>query len=316
MENAPKKEMDVNKLFYSNSDDYTREYYDSLLIEPRYIGSDLASTKVEYFGRIFDSPIMIAPMGVGRANPDGAVGIARAAAETNTLFWGTHLSDEETQAIVAGGTALVTCSKPLADHEAIRERIRQAEAAGAAAFFIDIDHLFSAKTGGWDNFANRGGEPDRLGGDAGKQTVEDLSSYASCSGLPIIIKGVLSARDALACKQAGIAAIVASHHHGQVLYSVPPALAVQNIREAVGRDYTVFLDCGIKSGIDAFKALALGADGVLVGRQLLPEFAKGGAAGVVNKLNALTTELRHYMNLTGSPDTRHIDPECLIKKSF
>lgn len=311
-----KKQIDINKLFYSNSDDYTREYYDSLLIEPRYIGSGLASTEVEYFGKKFSSPIMIAPMGVERANPVGAVGIAKAAVETNTLFWGTHLSDDDTAAIVAQGAALVTCSKPLADHELIRTRIKKAADAGATAFFIDIDHLFSPRTGSWDNFANRGGEPDAFGGDAGKQTVEDLSSYANCSELPIIIKGVLSARDALACKEAGIAAIVASHHHGQVLYSVPPALAVQNIRKAVGRDYTVFLDCGIRSGIDAFKALALGADGVLVGRQLLPEFANSGSEGVVNKLNALTRELRHTMNQTGSPDVRNIDPSCLIRKTF
>lgn len=304
------------KLFYSNSDDYTRKYYDSLLIEPRYVGAGLASLEVAYFGRTFSSPIMIAPIAAHMANAEaGALGLAKAAAATNTLYWGSHLTAQDLADIAAAGASFITCCKPLADHDRIVTRIREAEQAGATAFFIDIDHLF-AKNGGWDNFANRGGEPDSFGGDAGKQDVEDLHRYATCSGLPIIIKGVLSPQDALKCKEAGVAAVAVSHHHGQLQYAIPPALAVQNIRKAVGRDYPLFVDCGIRSGIDAFKALALGADGVLVARGLMGDYAAAGTEGVIQKLDSLTRELRHYMNLTGSPDLKHIDPACLIKMAF
>ncbi|MCQ2559008.1 MAG: alpha-hydroxy-acid oxidizing protein [Oscillospiraceae bacterium] len=301
------------KLFYSNSDDYTRQYYDSLLIEPRYIGADLASVRAEYFGKCFSSPIMIAPLAANMANGElGSLGLAKAAAATNTLYWGSHLTDEDVAEIAAAGVSFITCSKPLADHDMVVRRIWKAEQAGATAFFIDIDHLF-AKDGGWDNFADRGGEPDRFGGNAGRQSVDDLRRYAECSGLPIILKGVLSVHDALKCKEAGIAAIAVSHHHGQVHYSIPPVLAVQNIRKSVGDNYPVFVYCGIRSGIDAFKALALGADGVMIARGLMGEYASGGTEAVVKKLNSLTQELQHYMNLTSSPDLKHIDPSCIVK---
>ena len=291
------------KIFYSNSDDYAREYYDSLLIEPRYVGAEEADLSVEYFGKRFSSPIMIAPM-VCSAD---AVTMAKASQKTNTLFWGAHLMDEQISTIAKMGVSVVATCKPLADHEAVKDRIRKAEELGATAFFIDIDHIFSPKTGEFEKMPE---------GQLGRQSFRTLAEYAACTKLPVLMKGILSPRDALLSKEAGIAGIVVSHHHGMLQYSVPPAYALQTIRKSVGRDYPVFIDCGIESGIDAFKALALGADGVLVARDLMPHFKEGGALGGATRLEAMNTELRYYMDITGSSTVKKIDPDVLVRMNW
>ena len=150
----------------------------------------------------------------------------------------------------------------------------------------------------------------------GVQTPELLESYVKCSSLPIILKGVMSAADARIARESGVTAIVSSHHHGRVLWSIPPAMAVERMRRAVGPDYPIFVDCGIESGVDAFKALALGADGVLVCRHLMPFFQKGGAEAVAERLEAMRRELAAYLSMTGAACVRDIDPACLIRKSF
>ena len=295
-DNAEKKDL----MFSSISDKYVREFYDSLLIKPRFIGSGAADTQAEFFGKKYATPIMIAPF-------TGSPVWAQAAKKAGTLFWTAHLREEDTEA-VRGTVDFVATSKPVNDSELIISRIRRAEADGAGAFFIDIDHLFTPKTGGW--YVGLDGRP------MGVQTAEMLKRYAECSSLPIILKGVLDEEDAVAAKEAGIAAVVASHHHGMVLYSIPPAMAVENIRRAVGPDYTVLVDCGIESGIDAFKALALGADGVLVCRHLLPYFAEGGAEAVANRLEEMRRELAAYMSMTGAATLDEIRADCLVRKCF
>ena len=293
-------------MFPSNSDDYTRAYYESLLIEPRYVGSEVATTKVEYFGKTYETPIMIGPF-PGMVNKEGNPGLARAAQKAGTLYWGAHLSDSDYEAIREEKLGFVDASKPLHDPQVIRDRIIAAEKAGATAFYMDIDHIFSSRTGDWEKQG-----PNLMG----RQTVDDLRSYAECSGLPVIMKGILSVHDAVLCREAGISGIVLSHHHGMLLYSVPPALALSSIRKAVGPDYTVFIDCSIESGIDAFKALALGADGVLVARHFLTCYRDGGSEALANRIAEMTKELRFYLSITGSADTKHIDPSCIIPQPW
>jgi isopentenyl diphosphate isomerase/L-lactate dehydrogenase-like FMN-dependent dehydrogenase len=94
-------------------------------------------------------------------------------------------------------------------------------------------------------------------------------------------------------------------------YAVPPLKILPQIKKLAGDSIPVFVDCGIKSGMDAFKALALGASGVCVGTQVIAGLSKDGAAGAQKVLEDITKELNWAMNLTGSPDIAHIDPSVI-----
>ena len=96
--------------------------------------------------------------------------------------------------------------------------------------------------------------------------------------VPFIVKGVLSPEDAEKSVKAGAAGLVVSHHHGMMQYSVPPLKVLPEILSAVGGSVPVFVDCGIESGMDAYKCLALGAAAVSVGRHLMPLLKQGPEA--------------------------------------
>jgi 4-hydroxymandelate oxidase len=125
--------------------------------------------------------------------------------------------------------------------------------------------------------------------------------------LPFVVKGVLSVQDAVKCAKAGVRGIVVSHHHGILDYAVPPLMILPKIVEAVGSEMPIFVDCGIATGYDAFKALALGATAVCVGRAVLGPLKEGGAEAAGKYVAQMTRELAGAMARTGSPDIRHID---------
>lgn len=119
-------------------------------------------------------------------------------------------------------------------------------------------------------------------------------------GVPIVVKGVLDAEDARLAIAAGANAIIVSNHGGRVLdYAVPPLEVLPEIVDAVGDRITVMLDSGIRSGLDVFRALALGADAVLIGRPALWGLHAGGEAGVRRVVQILREELRNVMAQAG-----------------
>jgi isopentenyl diphosphate isomerase/L-lactate dehydrogenase-like FMN-dependent dehydrogenase len=115
----------------------------------------------------------------------------------------------------------------------------------------------------------------------------------------------------LKCAQAGAAGIVVSHHHGILPYAVPPLLVLPKIVAAVQGHMKIFVDCGVDSGIDAFKALALGADAVCAGRMLMGPLSENGAAGVRDTIAAMTGQLAGTMARTASPDITHINSSVI-----
>jgi isopentenyl diphosphate isomerase/L-lactate dehydrogenase-like FMN-dependent dehydrogenase len=169
---------------------------------------------------------------------------------------------------------------------------------------MDIDHSF-ARTGQYDNVQ---------GYAMNAKTLDDLKKYVRATRLPFIVKGVLSAKDAEKCLEAGVKGIVVSHHHGISDYAIPPLMVLPKIVEVMGGRMPVFVDCGINRGFDAFKALALGATAVSVGRAVISDLVREGAEGVKKRIEAMNSELAGAMARTGSPDIRHIDPEVLWRK--
>lgn len=99
-------------------------------------------------------------------------------------------------------------------------------------------------------------------------------------------------------------------------YAVPPVMLLPEIRKAVGQDMTIIVDCGIDTGTEAFKALALGADLVCSAQAAMKALRKGGKDSVVDWLRQNTALLRTYLNRTGSPDIHHIDPTVIHKRAF
>jgi tryptophan synthase alpha subunit len=118
---------------------------------------------------------------------------------------------------------------------------------------------------------------------AGSKTTEELRKIAQCAGKPFIIKGIMTARGAKKAMVAGASGIVVSNHGGRVLDNCPSTAEVlPEIVDAVGGRMTILVDGGIRSGMDVFKALALGADGVLIGRPFVTMVYGGGAEGRAN----------------------------------
>ena len=166
---------------------------------------------------------------------------------------------------------------------------------------MDIDHSFDFK-GNYDTV---------LGLPMKAKTAAEIKSFVKAAGSkPFIVKGVLSVRDAKKCLQAGCAGIVISHHGGHLKYSIPPLMVIEDIVDAVGGKMKIFVDCGITSGFDAYKCMALGADAVSVGRHLMP-LLQNGADAVANRIKAMTAELAGVMTATGVHNLHEFDPTVI-----
>jgi len=153
----------------------------------------------------------------------------------------------------------------------------------------------------------RAGEP--VGPKTGKAWREIIAS----TGLPFILKGIMTVEDAQAAVEAGAAAIVVSNHGGRVLDHTPgTAEVLPKIAEAVRGDVFILADGGVRSGVDVLKMLALGAHAVLVGRPLAIAAVGGGAEGVVMVLNQYADQLRSAMILTGCASLDEIDESILF----
>ncbi|MFZ6770357.1 alpha-hydroxy acid oxidase [Undibacterium sp. Di26W] len=145
-------------------------------------------------------------------------------------------------------------------------------------------------------------------------TWSDLTWLMAQTSLPIWVKGVLHPDDARALQAAGVAGIVVSNHGGRSLDGAPASLTVlPGIRAAVGDDFPLLLDGGIRSGADVFKALALGADAVLIGRLQLYALSVAGALGVAHMIKLLREELEVCMAQAGCATLRDIGSEALLR---
>ena len=135
------------------------------------------------------------------------------------------------------------------------------------------------------------------------------------SGLPVIVKGVLRGDDARRCLEAGASAVVVSNHGGRQLDgAVATARALPEVVASVGDDGEVYVDGGIRSGIDVLRALALGARAVLIGRPVLWGLATGGADGVAAVLQGLRDELHEAAALAGAASIAEITDDLLTQR--
>ena len=136
---------------------------------------------------------------------------------------------------------------------------------------------------------------------AGSKTVDELKRIAAWAKKPFILKGIMTVAGAKKALEAGASGIVVSNHGGRVLDQCPATAEVlPAIADAVGGKMTIFVDGGIRSGMDVFKALALGADAVLIGRPFVNMVYGAGAEGVQVYVDKLRAELADTMEMCGA----------------
>ena len=276
-----------------------RRYLDSLLVEGRIVGAVHPSTETTLLGHRFSTPIMTAALSHLRP---GMPALAEAARLSNAACCIGMGDENELIETLRTGAKVIKVIKPYADENMILSRIACAEQNGAIAVGMDVEHAVNTND---DRDSTVAGLKMKL------QSPEDLKRWIGATRLPFIVKGALSVHDALLCRELGCAGVILSHHNGLLKWAVPPAMLVREIRKQVGKDFLLIVDGGIQDGFDAFKALALGADAVSVGRALMEPLEKGGPEAAAGVILRMTDELKAMMVRTGSPDVRHIDPDVI-----
>ena len=269
-----------------------------------------ADTSVRLFGRDFAVPVFAAPVGAVRLhygdkhddNSYNALLVPSCARAGIAAFTGDGTDPAVFAAaagtIAAAGGVGIPTVKPW-DRDTLFEKLDQAKAANPIAVAMDIDAA---------------GLPFLQGRTppAGSKTVEELREVAAYAEKPFILKGIMTVRGAEKAAQAGAAAIVVSNHGGRVLDQCPATAEVlAEIVDAVGDRLTVLVDGGIRSGMDVFKALALGAKGVLIGRPFVTAVYGGEAEGAAVYVEKLRSELADTMAMCGVHSIGEISRDCV-----
>lgn len=183
--------------------------------------------------------------------------------------------------------------------ELIREKLELVKESGAFAVAMDID------AAGLPFLKN-------LNPPAGSKSVEELREIVDAAGLPFIVKGIMTVKGALKAKEAGASAIVVSNHGGRVLDQCPATAEVlEEIADTVDGSMKILVDGGIRSGTDVFKALALGADAVIIARPFVTAVYGGGREGVESYIQKISGELADTMAMCGVASLEEISRDCV-----
>ena len=205
-----------------------------------------------------------------------------------------------TAAIAKAGGCGVPTIKPW-NLDTIQEKLTLVKKAGAFAVAMDVD------AAGLPFLKN-------MTPPAGSKSIEELRRISELAGIPFIVKGVMTIKSALKAKDAGAAAIVVSNHGGRVLDQCPSTAEVlPEIAAAIGSDLKILVDGGIRSGTDIFKALALGADGVLICRPFVTAVYGAEAEGVKLYIDKLGEELKDTMAMCGAFSLKEITKDMVRK---
>lgn len=298
----------------------------SVRFTPRVLrGAVAVDTTTTLFGTTYPRSFGIAPTSLQRcADPRGELAMAEAAGYAGVAHVVSSNAGHRFAEIGAVGAPWWVQAYLPADRSAVLPVLDAACAAGAECVVLTVDTPVpgAKRAVADDDFADidlswhRTNYPDGVaagqrGSWAGDLSPEDISWLGDHTGLPVVVKGVLHPDDARAARDAGAAAVWVSNHGGRQLdRAVATAVALPAVRAAVGRDTQVFVDGGIRGGVDVLAAHALGADAVFLGRLPLWALAAAGAKGVLTCANRVQEELVEGLLLAGvgsperAPETR------------
>ena len=298
-------------------------------------------TKTVLLGERVSMPVCVAPTSFhALVHPEGEVATARGTAAAETILIASTVSTKPLEEIAAAADAPRWFQLYVYKDRAVTEElVNRAVKAGYKALCLTADtpvlgrrerderNAFTLPPGfGIANLKPAGldGMPEVEQGSAFAQYVTDLLDSSltwddvdwlkSISPLPLVVKGIMTAEDAVLAVDHGIAGIVVSNHGGRQLDSTLGSLdALPEVVAAVRGRIEVYLDGGIRRGTDVLKALALGAKAVFVGRPVLWGLALGGADGVRAVLDELRTELDTAMALAGCATLKDIESSLVLR---
>ena len=272
-----------------------------------------ADTSATVLGRDLSLPVMVGPVGdvqrhygekYDTVSYNRCVLSAAASAGTIALTGDGLDGSIMTQAcdvIAELGGAGVPTVKPW-DERTLARKLDEALACGPVAVAMDIDAAGLPFL--------RGQQPPA--GAKSAAQVGEVAARCHDAGVPFVLKGVMTARAAERAARAGVDAVVVSNHGGRVLDGTPATAEVlPGIAAAVGGDVCVLVDGGIRSGLDVFRALALGADACLVCRPFVVAAFGGGAEGVRALLDEIRSGLADAMEMCGAPTVRDITRDMI-----
>ena len=318
-----------------------REAFEQRRLRPRMLaGHTERELSIEVLGLRSAAPFLLGPVGVlSIVHPEAELGVARASAATGVPMILSSAASTPLEAVAEVGPPRWFQLYWWGDPELAESLVRRAEAAGYGAIVLTVDTLNL----GWRDRDLANGYLPFLQGEGLAQffsdplfrarldappeedlqtaslmalaafpnlglTWSDLDWLRGRTDLPLLVKGVLTAEDARIALEHGVDGIVVSNHGGrQVDGAVASLDALVEVRDATGPDAPVLMDGGIRRGADVLKALALGADGVLLGRLYAYGLAVGGAAGVEAVIRQLAAELDLTLALSGHRSVRELD---------
>lgn len=316
--------------------------FDRVRLRPRVL-TDVSKvdTSVSLLGAGFATPLGVAPTAYHRlVDAEGEVATARGASAAGALFVVSLFASrtfEDIAAAAAPGSLWLQLYW-FRHRDVLTGLIRRATAAGFGAVMLTVDAPRIGRR--WRDMRNGfaiGGDVAAVNidaaqmaashhSDAGRSAIAehavqtfdptvtwaDLAWLREQTSLPIVLKGILTGQDARLAVEHGVDAIVVSNHGGRQLDGAPASLDVlPEVVEAAGGACPVLFDGGVRRGVDALAALALGARMVLLGRPPLWGLAAGGADGVETVLRTTTEELAHAMALAGRPRLADLDPSAV-----
>ena len=306
--------------------------FDRVRLRPSVLtGVTAPEPRTEVLGRTWGAPFAVAPMGYQTlAHPQGELATVRAAGPRGvpvvvSMFSG-HSCEDLAAAAAAPLWLQIYC---LRDRAAIRRLVERAERARFEAVVLTVDtprlgrRLRDLRNGfrlppdvrpanlhgdGFDNPAHHA-----LSQFDPALNWDVVDWLRSITRLPVVLKGILTAADAVRAVSAGVDAIIVSNHGGRQLDGAPASLeALPDVVAAVGGACTILLDSGVRRGADVLAARAMGADAVLLGRPALYGLAVDGEDGVAGVIDLLTDELTDAMTLTGTASAAAV-PLALVR---
>lgn len=318
--------------------------YRELRLRPRVlVDVSRPDCSVDLLGDRLASPVCVAPMAYHRlVHPDGETATAEAAGIAGVLLvTGIFASRTLEDTAAAAGGPLWLQLYWLRRRDALAALVARAETAGYRALVLTVDapkvairhrdrrnsfalppsvtaanldpaltersHRAASGSSGLEEHSREQFDP--------ALTWRDLAWLRARTRLPLVLKGVLTAEDAVLAVDHGIDALIVSNHGGRQLDQAVPALeALPEVVAAVPAEYPVLIDGGIRSGTDVAVALALGARAVLVGRPVLWGLAVDGVKGAAGVLDLLRTELLDVMVLSGRPTLDRLDASAVSRR--
>ena len=255
---------------------FNLQYFERFGFKFRVIDSKVASTEVTLFDRKFKTPILSGALsGMADITEKPLMKVASGVKNSGSMMWVGIASSDQVKEVLETGVPTVRIVKPYQETETMIKELKEAEEGGAIAVGTDIDFFFGAKRGDRP-FAPKAMAPKSL---------KELKKIVKTTKLPFILKGVLSAQDAKKALEIGAGGIVVSNHGGVIIdYAAHPLEVLPEIKDVIGDRIPIFADSGFRRGSDVMKALALGADAVLVGWLLVMGLAANGAEGVTEMI--------------------------------